>query len=46
MNYVSENFSVLQDYLWRKKTRYQTNDKPGGDMSTGSPVGSYLLSTL
>lgn len=30
---VSENFLALQDYVQRKKTRYQTNDKPGGDMS-------------
>lgn len=30
---ISENFSALQDYVWRKKTRYQNNDKPGGDIT-------------
>lgn len=31
LNDTSEKCSALQDYVWRKKTRYQSNDKPDGD---------------
>lgn len=37
LNDTSEKCSALQDYVWRKKTRYQSNDKPDGDTTLEVP---------